>query len=163
MSDTAALVQRLAERVQVLEDRLAILDLMAFYGPAVDAGDAEAVIKVWTEDGIYDVDKLKMVGHDEIIKMVGSDAHQGYIARGCGHVLEPGYVEIGGDTAVATCKSQLILKDEDSDGFTVARVTANRWELRKIDGEWKCTVRTSRVLDGRAEAVELLARGARGR
>src|SRR5699024_9009583 len=37
MSDTAALVQRLAERVQVLEDRLAILDLMAFYGPAVDA------------------------------------------------------------------------------------------------------------------------------
>lgn len=162
MSDTAEQLQRLADRVQLLEDRLAILDLMAFYGPAIDAGDAEAVVKVWTEDGVYDVDKLTMVGHEQIIAMVGSDAHQGYIAGGCGHVLEPGYVEIDGDTAVATCKSQLILKNQDGPGFTVDRVTANRWELRKIDGQWKCTVRTSRVLDGRPEAVALLARGARG-
>ncbi len=159
MTDTAALVRELAERVVQLEDKFAILELMTSYGPAIDSGSADAVAKVWTEDGIYDVDVAVFSGHADIIKMVHSDAHQGYIRGGCGHILEPGFVKIDGDTAVATCKSQLILKDADSVGFTVMRVTANRWEMRKINGEWKCEKRISRVLDGSPEGVALLAAG----
>lgn len=159
MTDTAALVRELADRVSQLEDKLAIVELMTSYGPAIDSGSADAVAKVWTEDGVYDVDVAVFSGHAEIIKMVRSDAHQGYIRGGCGHILEPGYVKIDGDAAVATCKSQLILKNPEADGFTVMRVTANRWEMRKINGEWKCVKRISRVLDGRPEAVALLAAG----
>lgn len=160
MTETAALVRELADRVSMLEDKLAIVELMTSYGPAIDSGSTEAVAKVWTEDGIYDVDVAVFRGHAEIIAMVESDAHQGYIHGGCGHILEPGYVKIDGDTAIATCKSQLILNLPQTTGFTVMRVTANRWEMEKIDGQWKCVKRISRVLDGRPEAVALLAAGA---
>lgn len=160
MTDTDAIVRDLAKRVTELEDRIAILTLMTSYGPAIDSGSAEAVAAVWTEDGEYDVDSGVYSGHEGIKAMVASDSHQGFIAGGCGHVLEPGYVKIDGDTAVATCKSQLILNNPKAAGYTVMRVTANRWELRKdASGAWKCTRRISRVLDGRADAIALLAAG----
>ncbi|MFD4184087.1 nuclear transport factor 2 family protein, partial [Rhodococcus sp. NPDC058514] len=145
-------LQALADRITTLEDRIAILELMASYGPAIDSGSVEAVTRVWTEDGIYDVDTGIMRGHAEISAMVRSQAHQSWIMGGCGHILEPGYVTIDGDTAVATCKSQLIINNPDAGGFTVLRVTANRWEMKKIDGQWKCTGRPRRVRDGRASA-----------
>ena len=155
--DTEALVRSLAQRVALLEDKLAITELMTAYGPAIDSGSAEAVARLWTEDGVYDVDTGVMRGHAEITAMVRSQAHQSWIEGGCGHVLEPGHTRVDGTTAVSTCKSQLIIRDGDS--FKVHRVTATRWNLEKIDGQWKVTLRTSRVLDGRAEARDLLAAG----
>ncbi|WP_213575339.1 nuclear transport factor 2 family protein [Rhodococcus sp. USK13] len=151
------LLQSLLGRVAVLEDKLAILELMTAYGPAIDSGSAEAVARLWTEDGVYDVDTGVLRGHAAITAMVQSQAHQGWIAGGCAHMLEPGHIRVDGDTAVATCKSQLIIRDED--GFRVHRITANRWELAKIDGVWKVTRRTNRLLDGREEARALLAAG----
>ncbi len=161
-SDTAALVRELSARVAYLEDRQAIFDLMTSYGPAIDSGSEEAVARVWTEDGVYDVDTGIMRGHAEIAAMVRGDSHQGLIANGCAHVLEPGNVLVDGDTAVATCKSLLILARRDKSSFTVLRATANRWELARSGGVWKCTRRTSRVLDGRPEAQRLLSLGVPG-
>lgn len=158
-SDTARLLRELSDRVAYLEDRQAIVDLMTSYGPAIDSGSAEAVAHVWTDDGVYDVDTGIMRGHAEITAMVRGDQHQGLIAHGCAHVLEPGSVIIDGDTAVAGCKSLLILARADKSAFTVVRATANRWEMVKTGGRWKCARRTSRVLDGRTEAPELLAAG----
>lgn len=154
-TEMETLVRSLTQRVTLLEDKLAITELMTAYGPAVDSGSAEAVARLWTEDGVYDVDTGIMRGHAEITAMVRSQAHRNWIEGGCGHVLEPGHIHIEGDTAVATCKSQLIVNDGDH--FEVRRVTATRWELRKIDGQWKVTLRIGRLLDGRAEARDLLA------
>ncbi|MBV6757226.1 nuclear transport factor 2 family protein [Rhodococcus opacus] len=159
MTGTEELVRALAERVTALEDKLAILELMTAYGPAIDSGSADAVARLWTEDGVYDVDTGVMRGHAAITAMVQSQAHQGWIGGGCAHMLEPGHVRVDGDTAVATCKSQLIIHDDA--GFRVHRITANRWELAKIDGEWKVTRRINRLLDGREEARTLLAAGVR--
>lgn len=156
-AETEALVRSVAQRVALLEDKLAITELMTAYGPAIDSGSVDAVARLWTEDGVYDVDTGVMRGHTEIKAMVRSQAHQAWIEGGCGHVLEPGHTVVDGDTAVSTCKSQLIIRDGDS--FKVLRVTATRWELVKIDGLWKVTLRISRVLDGRPEARELLATG----
>ena len=162
-SDTAALIRDLSARVAFLEDRQAIVDLMTSYGPAIDSGAEDAAARVWTEDGVYDVDTGAMHGRAEIAAMVRGDSHQRLISNGCAHVLEPGSVVIDGDTAVATCKSLLILARPDKSAFTVLRATANRWELAKGgDGRWRCTRRTSRVLDGREEAPGLLSRGVPG-
>jgi uncharacterized protein (TIGR02246 family) len=158
-TDLAARLARLEQRLALVEDKLAITELMTTYGPAVDSGSAEAVARLWTEDGVYDVDTGVMRGHAEIIAMVRSAAHQRWIGDGCGHVLEPGHLLVDGDTAVATCKSQLITHDDGH--FTVRRVTATRWHLRKIDGVWKVTLRIGRLLDGRPEARALLARADR--
>ncbi|PHV66516.1 nuclear transport factor 2 family protein [Williamsia muralis] len=157
--DVDLLIHALTERVTLLEDKLAIIELMTAYGPAVDSGSAEAVARLWTEDGVYDVDTGVMRGHAEITAMVRSQAHQAWIDGGCGHVLEPGHIIVDGDAAIATCKSQLIIRDGDH--FTVLRVTATRWELQKIDGMWKVTYRTGRLLDGRPDARALLAEGVR--
>lgn len=147
----------LTERVSALEDRAAIIALMTTYGPAIDAGDADAVAQVWTEDGEYDVDTGVMRGHDEIRAMVRGPMHQGFVQGGCAHILEPGAVAVTGDTAIATCKSLLVTADGEGGPFTVVRATANRWELVRVDGGWRCRRRIGRLLDGRPEARALLA------
>lgn len=158
MTDTTTLLQSLVQRIELLEDKLAIQELITAYGPAVDAGEAEKVGALWAEDAVYDVENYYMDGRDEIMAMVRGQAHQSLIHAGCGHVLDPINIVVDGDRAVATCHSQLLRRNENEDSFRVWRVTANRFELAKTDGEWKIARRTSRVLDGRAEARALLAR-----
>ncbi|MFD6675646.1 nuclear transport factor 2 family protein [Rhodococcus zopfii] len=159
MTDPTELVEQLARRVELLEDTLAIQQIVTTYGPAVDSGSAEAVGALWTEDGVYEVDSGAYRGRDQIMAMVRSEAHQGYIHGGCGHMLDPLNIRVDGDTAVVICHSQLILNTDK--GFRVQRVTANRWELVRMDGRWQVKLRIARVLDGRADARDLLAAGVR--
>lgn len=158
MTDTAALVQSLIERVELLEDKLAIQELITAYGPAVDAGNADKVGTLWAEDAVYDIDIRTMNGRDEITEMVRTSPHQDYIKNGCGHLLDPLNIVVDGDTAIATCHSQLLLRNQNEDSFRVWRVAANRFDLKKIDGTWQIQRRTSRLLDGRPEGPELLGR-----
>lgn len=159
MTDTAELVAQLAARVQLLEDKVAIMHIISGYGPAVDSGCAETVAGLWTEDGVYDVDTGSMTGHAEIEAMVHSKNHQSYIHGGCAHLVGPPHVIVDGDTAVATCHSQLVIRNTEKGVNHVARITANRWEFARVEGEWKVTLRTNRLLDGRADARALLAAG----
>ena len=43
------------ERLQRLEDIEAIRNLISRYSPLTDSGQAEAVARIWTEDGEYDI------------------------------------------------------------------------------------------------------------
>jgi len=159
MTDIEARLAALEDRVRLLEDHNAIMRLLCTYGPAVDSGSAETVAQLWTEDGVYDVDTGRMDGREQIAAMVRSDSHQKWINGGCGHVISPAHLTVTGDTAVATCHTQMILKRHGKDGYTVGRVTANRWELARTSDGWKVTTRTNRLLNGSPEARELLARG----
>jgi ketosteroid isomerase-like protein len=159
VSDIEATVQALAERVRVLEDQLAIYRLVASYGPAVDSGNADAVGRMWTEDGVYDVDTPgPLEGRASVSAMVAGKGHQSLIHGGAGHVMAMPVVTLDGDRAVATGYSRLYLRD--GDGFRVWRVAANRWELQRTADGWQVTNRVNRVLDGRADARELLGRAA---
>ena len=94
MTDERRRLDRLEERVQVLEDELAIIRLIASYGPLVDAGEADAVADLWAEDGTYDVEGWQMASRDDIRAMVESDGHQGLIEGGCTHFLGPAHVTL---------------------------------------------------------------------
>jgi len=48
-------IATLASRLQTLEDREAIRELVAQYGPLADCGDAQALAALWCEDGAYEV------------------------------------------------------------------------------------------------------------
>lgn len=157
----------LEERLDRLEDELAIVRLITSYGPLVDGGEAEAVAELWTEDGVYDVDEGHMAGRDQLAAMVRSRAHQGWISGGCAHFLGPAHVTLHGDTAVAVCHSLMVVNGGGEFGndaaFGVRRATAHHFDLVRTDGGWRVARRTSRVLDGRPEAPALLVRGVTGR
>lgn len=147
---------RLEARVSELEDRLAIHDLVAAYGPLVDAGNAVAAAALWTAGGSYDVDTGRYDGHEGIAAMVESRQHQRLIARGCAHTTSPPSVRLDGETAVAVTQSQLLVRRADGTGFDVLRATAHRWELARTPAGWRITTRTSRLIDGGDDARELL-------
>ncbi|WP_306316932.1 MULTISPECIES: nuclear transport factor 2 family protein [unclassified Streptomyces] len=152
-------LEYLERRLSRLEDEAAITSLILSYGPLVDSGQAEAVAALWEEDGVYDVDELLMTGRTEIEAMVRSPNHQRWIGRGCAHVVGAPRVRVDGDEAVAVCYTTMIVRDPEADAFVLRRATANHWRLRRGPDGWRVTVRTNRVLDGRAESPELLASG----
>ena len=156
MSDTGELEARLRR----LEDERDIARLIASYGPAVDAGDADAAARLWASDGSYDVDGWRMEGRADVRAMVNSPAHQNLVAKGCCHFLGPCVVTVTGDSAVAVCESLVLVRD--GDGYRVWRCTANHFVLRRIDGQWRIGARTSRILDGNSDAHALLAKGLAG-
>ena len=150
----------LEARLRRLEDERDIARLIASYGPAVDAGDADAAARLWASDGSYDVDGWRMEGRADVRAMVNSPAHQNLVAKGCCHFLGPCVVTVTGDSAVAVCESLVLVRD--GDGYRVWRCTANHFVLRRIDGQWRIGARTSRILDGNSDAHALLAKGLAG-
>lgn len=159
MSDDERLAQ-LESRLRALEDRLEICDLIASYGPLVDAGDAAATAALWTDEGVYDVDTGRYEGAEGIAAMVESEGHQWLLDRGCAHITTPPHVRLEGDAAVAVCHSQLVVRRKDGSGFDVLRATAHRWELVRTGQGWRVERRTSRLLNGDERARALLQRDA---
>lgn len=153
-------IAQLEARLQRLEDEREIAQLIAAYGPLVDAGDADAVADLWEAEGVYDVDEVYLEGRDQLRSMVNSRGHQQFIKDGCAHFLGPTRITITGDTAIAIGHSLMVVRQDGQ--FVVRRATANHWELRRTEDGWHATTRTSRVLDGRPESPELLRRGAHG-
>ena len=147
---------RLEARLLRLEDELAITRLVASYGPLVDAGEAEAVAGLWADDGAYDVEGWQMTSRADIRAMVESDGHQGLIGGGCSHFLGPAHVHVDGDEAVAVCESLLVRHREG--GYSVA--PGRRQPLHVATSSPTAggsPHRTTRALDGSAEARDLLS------
>jgi len=124
----------LVDRLRALEDRTAIAALIASYGPLVDAGDADRVSALWTKNGIYSVDGSVMSGRAEIAAMVRGSHHQGLIRRGCTHLLSAPTIDLGDETATATCQS--VLMAGSGDGYEILRLSINRFELARTDSGW---------------------------
>ena len=137
----------LEARVRLLEDQLAIYQVMAAYGPAADAGATDEAVALWTEDGIFDLHARAMVGHEDIARELEGEWHQGLIGRGSAHIVSMPKVAIAGDTAVATCHSRLYRREGDGD-YRVISCSANRWEFARGPHGWRVTRRVSRQLDG---------------
>lgn len=157
MSDLAAEVAALTKRLQQLEDQQEIVQLIATYGPAVDSLSGDAVIDLWTEDGVYDVGGMAPFIGSEVVDVVEAAMHRQYVSAGCAHVQGLPLVHLDGDRAVATSVSRVYVRDGDQ--WRVERVSANRWELVRTPQGWRATYRVNRLLNGSPEAQELLRSG----
>ena len=155
MSGLEEKVEALTRRLQVLEDELAIHRLIVRYGLAVDIGDAEQTAAVFSEDGIYDADVRLMRGRADVAGMVRSERHQKMVGS-CAHQIGPAIVKVDGDSAVALGYSRVYLRG--ADGIDVYRVSYNRWQLRKREGDWRIAHRRTRLL-GHEEAKAIFAEG----
>ncbi|WP_323763979.1 nuclear transport factor 2 family protein [Marinovum sp.] len=145
----------LAARITALEDRQQIADLIAGYGPAVDACNGDAAAATWAEGGRYEIGaNWCLDGRGEIAALTGFDAHQAYVSRGCGHVLSPHKITVDGRRARAFGYSMVVL--HKGDGWRIGRLSANRWVFEKGAAGWTATSRRADLLDGARAARALL-------
>jgi hypothetical protein len=158
------LARRLAEvehRLQETEDQLAILRVMASYGPAVDGLEAEVAADLWAPGGVYHSSGAgTWEGPGSIAAMLRGEGHGGLVAAGCAHTLDLPKVTVDGDRAVALCHGVLYVRSGD-DGFRAWRVTASRWDFVRGDRGWRVTHRVNQVLDGSGAGPALFAAAVR--
>ena len=141
----------LAARVLELEDREAIRNLIASYGPAADNGDTVRAGEGWAADGQYDIDGFGIVeGPQAIAELLDGESHQGLIHGGAAHVLSPVEIHLDGDMATAVGYSCVFRWTGES--FEAHRVAANRWTLTRTPNGWRIAHRVNRLLNGSAEA-----------
>lgn len=145
----------LAKRIQALEDRLAIYDIIASYGPAVDSRSREKTAALFAEDGWYDFGGDILKGAPAIGDLVDSTTHVSYVEKGCAHAIALPKVDVDGDRAVAIGISRVYL--HHGDHWRIERASANRWEFSRTADGWQVTGRTNRLLDGSGESRSLLA------
>lgn len=151
----------LAARLAALEDREAIRDLIARYGPLADAGDCAGAAALWAEDGVYEVGGFgAFQGRAAIAALLEGESHQSLIAGGSAHVLSAPVITIDGDAATAWTYS-VVLRHEDG-AWQAHRVAANEWRLARTAEGWRVARRINRLLDGAAGARALVAGQAGG-
>ena len=163
-------------RLQQLEDERDVARVIASYGPLVDSADAAGAAALWATNGTYDVEGWQMSTSADVHAMVGSPSHRELVAGGCCHFLGPAVVAVTGDSAVALCESLVLLRSDEASPnridraawrsapgeYVVWRATANHFTLSRLDGRWRITARTSRLLNGNPEAHMLLTAGLAG-
>ncbi len=148
-------LDELSARVRELEDREAIRNLIASYGPAVDRGDSMGGAEVFADDGAYDVGGYGVHrGHAALAALFDANVHQSLILNGAAHFLSPMRIELHGDAAVAVGYSVVFTWADGA--FKAHRIAANRWKLARVGGVWRVTLRINRLLDGAEEARALL-------
>ena len=152
-------IETLEKRIAALEDRLAIYQLVASFGPAADSCEGAVISNLWLEDGTYETGHKTFAGAAEVGNVVETEMHRQFLEPGCAHVLSLPVVTVDGDRAIATGYSRVYQRDGDQ--WRVARASANRWELERRGAGWKVARRINRMLDGSGEGPEgraLLAR-----
>jgi hypothetical protein len=154
--DVEARLEALTRRVQTLEDERAVVDVLTRYGFAVDSDDPDGTGSLYTEACTIEIDgRTDIRNREDVANMVRGAGHQSLLPN-CAHQMGPFSVRVDGDTATATGYGTVYLHTDA--GFRVRRVSAGRWELRRIEGRWQIERRWTRAL-GSAEAQELLHRG----
>jgi uncharacterized protein (TIGR02246 family) len=162
MSDLEATVQRLAARLQAVEDELAITRLLTSYGFAVDGNDPDGCADLYAPDAVVTIDDATtLTGRAELRGIVTSEAHQA-ILPGCAHVMGPFNVHVSGDTATAIGYATVYVAGDVADdaGRHVWRQSLSWWTLRRGSGRWQVERRESWAI-GRGPAQIIAREGVR--
>jgi uncharacterized protein (TIGR02246 family) len=104
----------LAARLRAVEDRDEIRELTARYCHAVAAGDAEAIVGLFCEDGVFEMNGRPVVGRAELAKFYGAVAGTPPIPFIQNHV-----VALNGDTATGRCSVEIRVV-QNGEAYTAA-------------------------------------------
>ena len=126
------------QRVQQLEDREEIRELIAKYCHGVDGRDEDLFMSIWSEDAKY------LIGA-QFGDHIGIDAIREILHGLWGAFTEMHHwatnvvIELDGDTAKARVNADVTGTDTKGRALMFAATYTD--ELRRIDGRWKFTVR----------------------
>ena len=146
------------ERLQRLEDQIAIYQTVCGYGYAVDGLNQDALGEIYAEDGVYAVaDTGGFDGRAAVQAITKQAGHLELVGRGAAHISTLPYVVIDGDKAVATCHT-MVARNTD-EGFAIWRLSASRIQLeRKPGGGWHIKHRQNYLLKDDPRGSQLLGR-----
>lgn len=116
-----------------LAERMAIQHLAQVYADGVMQRDPEIWGSTWAEDGVWELGGREPVSGRDNVVAFWSSVMQGYPL--VLHWVQPGLIEVHGDTATARFYIQEKLRGEDGTGFYTAGVYND--ELVKVQGDWK--------------------------
>jgi hypothetical protein len=146
------------ERLQAVEDRLEIYNVISAYGPAVDGCNVEGMGNVYAVYGIYDVrDFQYMDGLSEIRDMINGHGHLALTGNGAAHIGTLPHVELEGDRAIATNYSIILGRGAESEP-KMLRLNISRIYLSRGPDGWRIDRRIISPLDGRQSSRDLAAR-----
>ena len=161
MASAAAKKSRnLEQRLQAIEDRLEIINLIAGHPPGADSASRDYAASYWIDDGIIDMgDGPK--NYRAMMAILESPDFKAAQAQGICHFAGLPHIELNGDKAVATSYLQILAADPDgkpfalsahgtSKGYRVLRLSANRWELVRTRQGWRIKNRTWRSMENPA-------------
>jgi hypothetical protein len=168
MSAAAANTATLEDRIRAVEDKLAILNLIASHPPSADTAAQPYIQSIFLDDAVLDLGNAKRAeGSKAISEIVTRPEHGAAIAGGLAHFAGLPHIVLDGDRAVVTSYLQILAPHPTADtievpghgaskGYRVHRVGSNRWELKRTEQGWKIARRTYRTLDGTDAALDLL-------
>lgn len=135
-----------------IEDRNAIRELMDTHAHGVMSLDAELWGSIWAEDAYWELPEYPdlggfsgkaaiVAGWVESMKYYGLDN----CTKPMVYFMQPGSIEVEGDTAKAVAYTIEIFDDPGS-GKRIHATGRYDDELRRIDGAWKFTRRSYRTV-----------------
>lgn len=155
------------DRLQAIEDRLDIYNLLASQPPIVDSLSLDLLTEIFTPDGV-----LTRGGHGSMpVSSIASNTGTVMLdaaKMGLAHLGAMPYIKLGKNTALAfsyvcvtvrdpTAESIAVPAHGDGKGHRLFLIAANRWDLVRTDGSWKLRNRTMVMCDG-SDAPRQLAR-----
>ena len=142
-------LEELKQKLQVLEDKEEIRDLISQYSYNADLGRNDAYIQLFSEDGEFNLysiefDALSVVkkqkavekfkGHARLKELLEAAGHQSFTNMSQ-HILNLALkIDIDGDKATATGYDIGTVRWQA--GFNIWRCAMRKWDFRRIDGRW---------------------------
>ena len=157
-------VEQLERRLEAAEARLAVQQIITTYGLAADTNDIPAMMTLWTDDCVIEIDGTVIArGREQSRGIIESEVHQS-IQPYSAHVMGPFRIDvIDADHAVATGYQTVYVREgKRPEGQSqVWRQSFGRWELRRSGDRWEIARRQSRAVSnpGIKEIVEPTLRG----
>lgn len=145
------------QRLQAIEDRLDILNLIAAHPPGADSASHDFAESFWTADGTVDT-AGQAKPYEAMIGVLNTPGFAEAQRQGICHFAGLPYIKIDGDRAVATSYLQILAADPDgkpfelsahgtSKGFRALRLSVNYWELVRTPEGWRIKSRSLRGMD----------------
>lgn len=153
----------LEQRVQAVEDQLAIQRVITDYSAYLDARDYEGYVSLFTEDGVWANGGTLREGRGEIREMLEGlfgEVEEDYVNLSSFHYIANFEVDVEGDTARA--KSRFIFFMRGEGGAPTPELSGQYHdELVRVGGEWKIARREDHTVMPTSEewVAEIEARG----
>ncbi len=143
-------MEALKRKVQCLEDKEAIRDVLVRYAFNADLHRTENFLKLWTDDLTFDADVTGQVvvvkGKDALRERHSDRDRLSETLPVRAHLQVDYHIEVDGDTAVAT--GYQLMPQRWECGFAIWTSSMRRFRLQRIDGRWLINEAISRLIGG---------------